>query len=142
MIVAGRLAYVNHIPAADAFYHYQCSSSFWTGWDEGGGGGGEIPQKNYYRRPELAVTILTVATFIEETDEQMTVGDLIGKKSKRMYWFVSIVEIPSLDSLRYQKVCDMSPADTYLTKIATNLICRKVSQTKNVPSNTGMEGDS
>ena len=45
MIVAGRLAYVNHIPAADAFYHYQCSSSFWTGWDEGGGGGGDTTKK-------------------------------------------------------------------------------------------------
>ena len=39
MIVAGRLAYVNHILAADAFYHHQCSYSFWTGGGGGEGGG-------------------------------------------------------------------------------------------------------
>ena len=45
MIVAGTLAYVNHIPAANAFYHYQCSSRFWTG---GVGGGGQMPIRHVH----------------------------------------------------------------------------------------------
>ena len=67
MIVAGTLAHVNHIPAANAFYHYQCRSSFWTG---GMGGGGQMPirhvqveagiyqqRKPIIGRPELEIKI-------------------------------------------------------------------------------------
>ena len=96
MIVAGRLAYVNHLPAADASYHHQCSSSFCSAVPvvglKGGGGGGQMPIRHTHveaaiyhiiiRRSELEVKILTVATYLEETDEQMTVGDLIGKKKR------------------------------------------------------------
>ena len=92
MIVAGTLAHVNHIPAANAFYHYQCSSSFWTG---GVGGGGQMPirhvqveagiyqqRKPIIGRPELEIKIPTVVTYLEEIDEQMTAGDLIGNKAR------------------------------------------------------------
>ena len=37
------------------------------------------------RRPELEVKILTVATYIEEEYEQITVGDLIGKKQEYLH---------------------------------------------------------
>ena len=36
-------------------------------------------------RPELEVKILTVATYLEDTDEQMTVDNLIGKKQEYLY---------------------------------------------------------
>ena len=56
---------------------------------------------------------------------------------ERKHWFVSIVEIPSLDSFRYHGVI---PTDIYLTKNPANFICRKESQPKNVPSSTEWKG--
>ena len=42
MIVAGRLAYVNHIPAAHAFTTMSTVPVFFTGGVGGGGGGGQM----------------------------------------------------------------------------------------------------
>ncbi len=83
-IVAGRLASVNDLPAADAVYHQQCSSSIRTGRQmphthvETG-----TTKKPKTGRPEQevkAATFLRVATYLEDNDdEQMTVGDLVEK---------------------------------------------------------------
>ena len=46
-------------------------------------------KKSITGRPELEVKILTVATYLVETDEQMRVGDLIGKKAKNVYMILN-----------------------------------------------------
>ena len=45
MVVAGRLAYVNHLPVADASYHYQCNSIFFK---RRGRGGGQMPIRHIH----------------------------------------------------------------------------------------------
>ena len=46
-IAEGEVVYVNHIPVANAFYNYQCSSRFWT---EGCGGGRCTPDTSMLKQ--------------------------------------------------------------------------------------------